>query len=358
VSTLIGFTGDIFLGHSTAEDVFSNLAEHLGADVTLVANFEGTLFRHRSQLRPVRRKILLDSPAGLFKAVQRLNVGIVCIGNNHIGDYGNEIADVTRKEIACHYPVFGAGFEGEPFHTIVWQHNGIRIGLASYSTPDCTPLFSCPTVTGPRKFNYNLARADLTQLRSCSDHCIAMLHWGDEDYHLPRVDQIAIARALIDAGYSAVIGSHSHTAQGYERYKDGWIFYSLGNFYFPDHHVMVDGETYRVQWMPRRSWGLLPIFEFTGNVIALKRVEIVRQNRNSAPFVTNRAFDRIRLTTYSRMLRLSRYAAIIRAWRAVEAKGTRLEEFLNNPTKAKTIKRKLFRFVGINRSAQEARSSA
>lgn len=351
MNTQIGFTGDIFLGHSTAEGAFDDVARRLGPDVALVVNFEGTLFQNPAQLRPARRKILLDSPAGLFKAVQRLPVGIVCIGNNHIGDYGNEVAGVTRDEIARHYPVFGAGLEAEPFHTAIWKHNGLSIGLSSYSTPDCTPLFCTATTAGPRRFDPDLARADLARLKPRVDHCIAMLHWGDEDYHVPRTDQIALARALIDAGYSAVIGNHSHTAQGYECYRGRWIFYSLGNFCFPDHQVEIEGGMYRVQWMPRRSWGLLPVFDFTREAIQLQRVVIVRQDRNSAPFVANRPWDRMRLMMYSRMLQLSGFAPMNHAWRAMEAKGTRFEEFLNNPNKIKTIKRKLLRFVGIQRAA-------
>jgi len=39
-------------------------------------------------------------------------------------------------------------------------------------------------------------------------------------------------RSFVDAGASAVIGTHPHVPQGYEIYKGGPIFYSLGNFVF------------------------------------------------------------------------------------------------------------------------------
>jgi len=36
----------------------------------------------------------------------------------------------------------------------------------------------------------------------------------------------------IEAGADLVIGHHPHVVQPYEKYKNGWIFYSLGNFVF------------------------------------------------------------------------------------------------------------------------------
>ena len=42
----------------------------------------------------------------------------------------------------------------------------------------------------------------------------------------------SLAHKLIDAGADIIVGHHPHVAQEIERYKDGWILYSLGNFVF------------------------------------------------------------------------------------------------------------------------------
>jgi poly-gamma-glutamate synthesis protein (capsule biosynthesis protein) len=39
-------------------------------------------------------------------------------------------------------------------------------------------------------------------------------------------------RRLIEAGADLVIGHHPHTPQGWERWGEGWIFHSLGDFWF------------------------------------------------------------------------------------------------------------------------------
>ena len=44
--------------------------------------------------------------------------------------------------------------------------------------------------------------------------------------------QQRFARAAIDAGASLVVGHHPHVTQPVEVYRDGIIFYSLGNLVF------------------------------------------------------------------------------------------------------------------------------
>jgi len=61
---------------------------------------------------------------------------------------------------------------------------------------------------------------------------VVILHWGTELAEAPDHAQRAFARALIDAGVDAVIGHHPHVLQGIEKYRNGVIVYSLGNFVF------------------------------------------------------------------------------------------------------------------------------
>jgi poly-gamma-glutamate synthesis protein (capsule biosynthesis protein) len=61
---------------------------------------------------------------------------------------------------------------------------------------------------------------------------VCSIHWGLEFLDFPSQEQCKIGRALIDAGVDVVFGHHSHLLQSIERYKNGLIFYSLGNFVF------------------------------------------------------------------------------------------------------------------------------
>lgn len=71
--------------------------------------------------------------------------------------------------------------------------------------------------------------------RSDMDAVIVLPHWGTEYSNTPNSQQQAFARRYLEAGATAVIGSHPHVLQPWEKYltKDGretLIAYSLGNF--------------------------------------------------------------------------------------------------------------------------------
>jgi hypothetical protein len=63
---------------------------------------------------------------------------------------------------------------------------------------------------------------------------VVYLHWSLDLEILPFPMYRKFSMDLIDAGTSAVIGSHPHCIQGGERYNKGYIIYSLGNFYLPN----------------------------------------------------------------------------------------------------------------------------
>jgi poly-gamma-glutamate synthesis protein (capsule biosynthesis protein) len=64
------------------------------------------------------------------------------------------------------------------------------------------------------------------------DLLIVSLHWGAEYVKEPFPWQKDLAHQLIDQGVKVVLGHHPHVVQPVEEYKDGLIFYSLGNFVF------------------------------------------------------------------------------------------------------------------------------
>lgn len=72
-------------------------------------------------------------------------------------------------------------------------------------------------------------------LKNKVDAIIISPHWGNEYQTYPTKTQQYFARQMLDAGATAVIGSHPHVLQPMEKYitKDGratLIAYSLGNF--------------------------------------------------------------------------------------------------------------------------------
>lgn len=67
------------------------------------------------------------------------------------------------------------------------------------------------------------------------DAVIVLPHWGQEYQPLPDENQTTQARRYIEAGALAVVGSHPHVLEPWEKYTakdghEGLIIYSLGNF--------------------------------------------------------------------------------------------------------------------------------
>jgi hypothetical protein len=70
----------------------------------------------------------------------------------------------------------------------------------------------------------------VAEARRRADVVVVSIHWGEEFVQVPAERERRIARALIDAGASIVIGHHPHVLREVEAYAGGLIAYSLGNF--------------------------------------------------------------------------------------------------------------------------------
>jgi hypothetical protein len=171
------------------------------------------------------------------------------------------------------------------------------------------------------------------------------MHWGKENFYHPRPAHVRLGRKLIDAGFSLVIGHHPHTVQGFERYNGGWIFYSLGNFFFPDHQVDINERRYNANWIPRRSWGIVPLFAISQTNFELREVKIVRYSRNGILRLGEFPRFQARLLKLSSDLAHTTYCRQYRKWREREELASRVEECLNREDKLRAVTRKVLRFL-------------
>jgi poly-gamma-glutamate capsule biosynthesis protein CapA/YwtB (metallophosphatase superfamily) len=77
------------------------------------------------------------------------------------------------------------------------------------------------------------------------------MHNGVEYMSKPSAKQTQFAHAAIDAGAQLVIGHHPHVIEPEERYKNGLIFYSLGNFVFDQYQreATQHGEVVQISFL-------------------------------------------------------------------------------------------------------------
>ncbi|MDH5718059.1 MAG: CapA family protein [Spirochaetia bacterium] len=157
---------------------------------------------------------------------------LLSLSNNHMFDAGiagiEETLSLLEKNTNhnnSRYPAVWAGAGITKEKTLETQYINIKnnkvIAFSAYGNND-----------KPRNINIyevNKVVKDIKNMKK-SDLIIISIHYGDEYEHVPNKKLRTEYRQLIDAGAHIIFGHHPHVVQGIEKYKNGIIFYSLGNF--------------------------------------------------------------------------------------------------------------------------------
>lgn len=234
------FAGDIMLSRSVGKIMekradwsypFHRVGELLGGADLAFANLENPISRRGQNVGSIYS----------FRADPRAADGLVYAGfdvlslaNNHIGDYGAEalvdtLAILEENGIAY----AGAGRDyGEAYRPVVRDVRGVRVAFLAYTNLLPRAAHAPNSKPAVAYLDMDAVKSGIAAARELADIIVVSFHWGEE-YHTRRsASQEEIAKAAVDAGASLVVGHHPHVAQEVERYKDGYIAYSLGNFVF------------------------------------------------------------------------------------------------------------------------------
>jgi len=177
------------------------------------------------------------------KAIEGLSYAgfdVISLANNHAFDYGREALEDTFLRLkTAGIDYVGAGFnEGEAYGgstPVIKEIEGTKIGFLAYTNLGPETWKATERNSGIAWINENdfeKIKKDIENAKSQADILIVSLHSGEEYLSELTQFQIEFSKAAIDAGANIVIGHHPHVIQRNEKYKDGWIFYSLGNFVF------------------------------------------------------------------------------------------------------------------------------
>lgn len=156
------------------------------------------------------------------------------VANNHIGDWGRDAFEDTLHRLDdVGILSVGAGYTKEEARKVkILEVNGLKIGFLGFS--DVGPKWlstngNLPVIVLASDPDYEKIIQDAA---AQVDHLVVSFHFGEEYETKANARQIDLAHRAIDAGAHIVIGHHPHVAQQVERYKEGVIAYSLGNFIF------------------------------------------------------------------------------------------------------------------------------
>lgn len=237
----IAAVGDIMLGGTAAPELvrygydypFEQAREFLRGAHAVFGNLEGPL-TDAGEAAGGKQYVFRSPPDKVAPALARAGFNVLSLANNHIMDYGRAGLDDTIAALrrAGIRPV-GAGADVDAARRPIWiEAEGIRVAFLAYSLTFPEEFWATAERPGTAFGHEHHLRADIAAAREHADIVIVSFHWGREGATELRDYQTHLGHAAIDAGAAAVLGHHPHILQAVERYRDGVILYSLGNFVF------------------------------------------------------------------------------------------------------------------------------
>lgn len=228
---------------------------------------------------------------------------VLSLSNNHISDYGNDAAFQTKhlvESIKVKTVGFGSNLhEAQQLSISVIDNVKIGVGVFSCLTTNGFNIASQHT-PGVSTFSLAHLKKAIQFWKSEVDVLFIYFHWGLENTHDIVEDQIITAQTCIDVGADAVIGTHGHVIQPYQKYKGKPVFYGLGNLVFSDFDYQYkgkDGSNKKGRYIQKENnlESLSPVFEINQSSngtfsVAVKKVDAFKFKNNT---LYNVPFDQL-----------------------------------------------------------------
>ncbi len=272
------FAGDTMMDGSVKDAIrrhgadypFTQIKAEVSAADYAVLNLETSVTEAADKDR--NQRFNFKSEAGSLDGIKHAGFDMVSLGNNHVLDYKEKgLRDTLKNVEKAGLRHVGAGLDEEEayrFETVRLNGATVKIGAVTRFMP--TTAWKA-TDKKPGVASAYEPEKILKAIRAASkeaDYVLVFIHWGVENTTSPQPWQRKLAADMLDAGASAVVGSHPHVLQGFEFHKGKPIAYSIGNFLFPDY---VKGK--------KADTGLLKLTLDKGQVGISFRPLSIRNNR-------------------------------------------------------------------------------
>jgi len=187
--------------------------------------------------RMLKKQFAFRAKTANVRYLADLGVNVAGLANNHVFDYGEQaFLDTLETLEGAGIPSVGAGRDLAAAQAPVYlQAGGLTVAYVAASRAEKVRMTPEATDTTPGiLLCYDNSRfiASIREASAHADYVVALPHWGTERTTDLEDAQTHGARAYIDAGADAVIGTHAHCLQGIEFYEGKPILYNLGNFWF------------------------------------------------------------------------------------------------------------------------------
>jgi poly-gamma-glutamate synthesis protein (capsule biosynthesis protein) len=186
---------------------------------------------------PIDKAFVFRCPTASLPSLAANGVEVANLGNNHSGDYGKEaLVDGRAQLIANGVEPVGAGAnDDEAGAPAVFEIEGWTVAVVGFGgVAPSTSWYAAPDRPGMRNGKDQEGMVEAVRAAAeLADIVVVTIHWGRELDTEPRADDVANARAMIEAGADVIFGHHSHRLAPLEMVDGAAVFWQLGNFVWP-----------------------------------------------------------------------------------------------------------------------------
>ncbi len=258
------FVGDVMLSRYVTtygeKESYSSLfrdSQKLWKGSQLVfANLECAVFNEDESNYAADKNIKLPTNCAAIQTAVNSGINVVSLANNHTGDYGrNGVHNMIQmlQEYGAEYAGAGADRDDAGAYRLI-DADGLTVGFIACTEVLPDRFAATNDDYGVCSVGYSNLYENVLKASLYSDFVVVYIHWGNENDLRITASQRGTAQRLIDCGADIVVGSHPHILQEVEQYKNGIIFYSLGNYIF-DQATRQSRNTVMVQLNADKTTG-------------------------------------------------------------------------------------------------------
>ena len=267
--TKIIFVGDLFFDrhirramYQNGEDyIFACLGDFFKKADLVVGNLEGPITPNASVSLVSRvgapENFTFTFPTNTAKLLNKNNIKIVSLGNNHIGNFGKSGIESTKKYLSEAGVEYFGGLQGDE-SILRKEVSGNKLTFIAYN-----------------EFGGENAKSVAEKIkteREAGQKVIVFAHWGEE-YTTPPRRVKETAKLFAESGAFLIIGAHPHVIQEsenlispqsslYPKERVTPVYYSLGNFIFDQY------------WNKEVSTGLALVTKIKGDKIEIEEQRV------------------------------------------------------------------------------------
>ncbi|MDM5221507.1 CapA family protein [Peribacillus sp. NJ11] len=240
--------GDVMMGRNVEEVterhgyeyLFRYMKPYFSDSDYVSGNYEHPALKEEAaNYKEADTPIHLNSNTSGVEAVKDAGFSVMTLANNHMKDFEEQgLLDTIDefKNAGMHYVGVGSNTEDAKASIDYADVNGVRVATLGFTDvygKDAVPKHNQAGLlnSNPDLLFEMIGKASDAK-QGNADLVVVNMHWGQEYSTSTTTRQKDLAKAIIDAGADIIIGHHPHVLQSFDVYKDGIIFYSLGNFIF------------------------------------------------------------------------------------------------------------------------------